>query len=185
MKQRCQQFACHWEVSSCRFACQSHHAARREMRANEYSAMQEAGKPRSADRYLRLPCCALQLATRARRPFSRGPDLSAESTETTSIHALIYWMSCCHRPRSDRRFGVLMSLCNDARRRASRSAAAIRSGCAASSTNRRTCDREAPAASRDLRRRPTAGVPARSNAMIAAPSIADHAPSPTRHMHAP
>ena len=184
MKQRCQQFACHWEVSSCRFACPSHHAARREMRANEYSAMQEAGKPRSADRYLRLPCCALQLATRARGPFSGGTDRSAESTETTSIHALIYWMSCCRRPRSDRRLGVVVSLCNDARCRASCSAASIRSGGAASSTNRRTCDREAPAA-RDSRRCPTAGVPARSNAMIAAHSIADHAPSPTRHMHAP
>ena len=161
-----------------------HHAARREMRANEYSAMPRTGKPRSADRYFRLPCCALQLARRTKDAFSGGPARSAESTETTPIRALINWMSFAaardRTPCSCRHAPTLEVARQVARRLPD-------AGCSASPANRRTCDRGVSAASR-ARFASTPGrapVPAAANAMIAALSTADHAPSPTRHMHAP
>ena len=136
------------EFDAVGLARRMHHAARREMRANEYSAMPGTGKPRSADRYFRPPCCALQLARRTGDAFSGGPARSAESTETTPIRALINWMSftaardrtpcsCRHDPTLEVTHQVARCLPD--------------AGCSASPANRRTCDRGASAASRAVR----------------------------------
>ena len=131
-----------------RRARRMHHAARREMRANEYSAMPGTGKPRSADRYFRPPRCALQLAGRTGDAFSGGPARSAESTETTPIRALINWMSfAAARDRT----AMLVSPRPDARGHVSGSRRLPDAGCSASPANRRTCDRGASAASRAVR----------------------------------